>query len=305
VSAAETCDLLEEQGRELPVEGSQVRLSLAPFETATVKANCRRIASGGVCLGTRAEPRQPVYVRYWRYNKHAAPLGFLPCAVRLDPPGASAGQPPKVTPPEPLPPVQLQPGEAVRLRAVVANNRVEPIAGTLSVSAPEGWGVSVSAFHFEMEAGGHKAFDFVVDCPGDALRGAYCVRAEVDIGDGQRYCDYCEIGVSQAPEAALDASWEATPVKVTRGGQGALVLRLHNRAPQTVEGEAQLCAPFEAWEFLGPYTQTFSVPAGGRAQVSYDFRPPEWLEPGRYWAMVKVMYRGRLYYTEALDLEVL
>jgi alpha-mannosidase len=289
-NAAHVCDLLEEQCQPVPTDGQRLNISLKPFETATIKAECQLLGSEAGSLGAGAEPRQPVYVRYWRYNKHAAPIGFLPCAVRLDPHA------------EPC----LTSGTAMLFRAVVASNRAEPVRGTVSPVVPEGWGVSVASFHFELDAGGDQTFDFIVDCPDEALAGIYSVRAEVEVGDGQTYCDVCELTVGQPPTArTLRAEWERTHVAVQKGRHERLVLRLENGTPQEIIGEAQLCSPFETWEFLGPYTQTFVVAAGGSAQVAFGFRPPPHAEGGHYWALAKVMWNGRLYYTEAIDLEVL
>jgi len=289
ITRAWRANLLEEPEETIPLAEGVLALRLAPFETQTLLLEIPAEAAVGHQLGAQQEAVQPVYLRFWRHNRGCAPLGFLPVTLRLNAVGTT----------------EFKPGGASLLRATVASSlRDRRVGGSVTVEVPEGWGASVSVFRFELEPGGLEQFEVVVDAPPQAEPGVYRVLAYLDTGDGQRYYDACEVSVGPSAEAPLSASWGCARIIAAPGGQATLVLQLSNASPQTIFGEAILCSPFETWTFLGPRSVAFAVPGRGRAEVRFQFCPPEDCEPGHYWAMAKVAYGSRLYYTEAVDLEV-
>ena len=63
-----------------------------------------------------------------------------------------------------------------------------------------------------------------------------------------------------------------------------------------LRGEAQLVSPFGSWEMLGPWTQGFSVAPGASAVLcdSPYTHVPVTARHAQWWALVKVMYYGRV-----------
>jgi predicted ATPase len=71
-----------------------------------------------------------------------------------------------------------------------------------------------------------------------------------------------------------------------------------------LRGEAQLVSPFGSWEMLGPWTQGFSVAPGASAVLRFAVHVPLTARHAQSWALVKVMYYGRVRYTEAIPVVI-
>ncbi len=81
--------------------------------------------------------------------------------------------------------------------------------------------------------------------------------------------------------------------------------QLRNLAGSAIRGEAQLISPYGSWRQVRPWTTGFAVPAGGGTALRFKVTAPGTARPGeQWWALVKVMYFGRLVYTEAVDVTV-
>jgi hypothetical protein len=80
---------------------------------------------------------------------------------------------------------------------------------------------------------------------------------------------------------------------------------LRNGAASEIRGEAQILSPHETWPAITPWTQGFTVDPGKDAVVTFTVEPPYDSAGGTYWALVKVMYFGRLLYTESIPIEIL
>ena len=65
-----------------------------------------------------------------------------------------------------------------------------------------------------------------------------------------------------------------------------------------------MLSPFDTWPMTSPWTQGFEVAAGETTDLSFQINVPRGVAPGRYWVLIKVMYFGRLHYTEAIAVEV-
>jgi hypothetical protein len=68
--------------------------------------------------------------------------------------------------------------------------------------------------------------------------------------------------------------------------------------------EAHLISPWGTWEWLGPAVTGAELPAGGTITLDFDVTPPEWLSPGRWWALIRVAAAGQLVYSPAVAVEV-
>jgi hypothetical protein len=66
-----------------------------------------------------------------------------------------------------------------------------------------------------------------------------------------------------------------------------------------------MISPWGTWAALGPWTRGFAVPPGEAVTLCYPVRPPAGARPGaHWWALAKVMYFGRIAYSECARIEV-
>jgi len=70
----------------------------------------------------------------------------------------------------------------VTLRLTVASDSSDaPLSGTVTVVCPPGWSASPAVLPFTLSAGEHLEADVVVKSPAGAKRGAYPVRAQLEV----------------------------------------------------------------------------------------------------------------------------
>ena len=93
-------------------------------------------------------------------------------------------------------------------------------------------------------------------------------------------------------------------LRLTAGDEARLRVRMRNRTHSEIRGEAQVLSPHETWGFIQPWTQGFAVGAGAELEIDFKVAPPFDTDGGTYWAMVKVMWFGRLAYTESVALKL-
>ena len=92
-------------------------------------------------------------------------------------------------------------------------------------------------------------------------------------------------------------------LRLAPGEAGVIEVTVRNRAASEIRGEAQLISPFGSWPFQGAWTSGFSAAAGAAALLSFDVAAPADARPGeQWWALVKVMYFGRVRYTEPVEI---
>jgi uncharacterized membrane protein len=109
---------------------------------------------------------------------------------------------------------------------------------------------------------------------------------------------------SDAMGAELDVELISDEVSLQAGERGSVEVRLRNRAASEIRGEAQILSPHETWPAITPWTQGFAVAPGKETTVKFAVEPPFDFRPGTWWALVKVMYFGRLTYTESVPIGV-
>jgi hypothetical protein len=103
----------------------------------------------------------------------------------------------------------------------------------------------------------------------------------------------------------LEAQLPTGEIRVEAGQRGELRVLLRNCAASEIRGEAQLISPHETWPLARPWTQGFTLGAGEEGSVAFEIAPPAGFRGGGYWALVKIMYFGRLLYTEAVSIALL
>jgi alpha-mannosidase len=306
VTAAWLTDLLEEaDGGALPVQDGTVFVDLPAFGTVTMVVAVPARVPAGTARGT--DPVKPVYARYWLHGKGPAPAGNLPVAVHFSPVRvALAG-----------------PAGAAAL-ALTVGCGAEPAAGTVELVTPPGVEAGPGGeLRYDLAPGGYAAWDLTVRAPG-AAPGRYFVAARIRDDLGQLIEDTAMVAVGERrwpdpdlpPEETLElmqADYSAgaaevdvavlTPgLQLPAGGEGELAVRVTSGLASGLHGEAQLVSPFGSWELLGPWTQGFSIAPGAGTVLRFTVRVPPTARHGQWWALVKLMYYGRVRYTEAIPI---
>ncbi|MGO9926865.1 MAG: NEW3 domain-containing protein [Mycobacterium sp.] len=292
VRALQLADLLEKpQHRKKPVDlhGYQVATVLARLEMPSA-------LTGFAELAPQAEAAQPLYARYWLHNRGPAPLGGLPAVAHLHPQRATG-----------------KPGADVVLRLTAASDCSDSaLDGEVTVVCPDGWSARPVELPFTLCSGDHRDAEVVVSIPARAQPGLYPVRAQLRItGDAvpaawrQVVEDVCVVEVGARHEEDLVYLAEGpADVELAAGETARLSVTVGTHARADLALEAHLISPWGTWEWIGPAARGAVLPARGTAELSFDVTPPAWLDPGQWWALVRVGCAGRLFYSPAVKVAV-
>jgi alpha-mannosidase len=68
--------------------------------------------------------------------------------------------------------------------------------------------------------------------------------------------------------------------------------------------EAHLISPWGTWEWMGPNAFGVELHARGTKELSFTVAPPVWVEPGEWWALIRVAAAGQLIYSPAVKVTV-
>ncbi|HEY2549212.1 MAG TPA: glycoside hydrolase family 38 C-terminal domain-containing protein [Streptosporangiaceae bacterium] len=300
-------------GELLSCPGGQVTVSVPAAGTATLTAVPGPVPALEPAAGPAQplpEPAQPVFTRYWLHGKGPAPAGNLPVAVHLSP-----GR------------VPLSPGAAARLRLTVACGP-KSATGIVQLDVPAGLSVQPAGpLRYDLPGLGHASWELTVRPAGAPAAGRYFVAAQITDAAGQRLEDAALVAVGEPADPALTmpagqlAPQLAAPEQATAaeidlrlltprlalapGWHGQIRAVLANRTAAGLRGEAQLVSPFGSWAQTAPWTTGFSVPAGAETELAFSVAGPAAARPGQHWwALIKVMYFGRLAYTEPVRVSV-
>ena len=311
VSAAWLTDLLEEtDGAALPVVDGAVIVDMPAFDTVTlvVRTGSRGPGDGG---RTAVEPVQPVYARYWLHGKGPAPAGNLPVAVHFSPTRVALAEP----------------GEAGLLTLTVGCGP-EPASGTVELILPDGITVTTQPdLRYELAPGGYAAWDLTVRAAPGTGPGRHFAAARIRDEHGHVIEDTAMVAVGERrwpdpalpPEEALEAMQAdfiaaaaemelavLTPeLRLTPGSRDEVRVGVSTQLASEVHGEAQLVSPFGTWDLVSPPAQGFSVTAREPAVLRYQVIVPATARPGtRSWALAKVMYFGRVRYSQAIPINI-
>jgi alpha-mannosidase len=330
---AETTDLLEDAGSEAEVAEGSVRLSVEPFQIVTLRARTGDWWGDGADRGRAplvGEVAQPVFADYWLHNKGAAPTGYQPVTVQIRPRQMTGGGPFRVpvvvasertdvptagsviidvppawvaTPRER--PYRLAPGAhlAFETNVSVADDAPD---GRYFVAAriTDGGQTHEDVVTIDLDRGAERSDEELADPGGRSpVLGRAIERALATAGLDARSPepDALDDG-SRGPD--LEVELIDRQIRVRPGERSALRLSVRNCVASEIRGEAQLISPHDTWAFAGPWTQGFAVAPGAEIPIEFAVAPPPGTNPGTWWALVKVMYFGRLHYTESVPLEV-
>ncbi len=111
--------------------------------------------------------------------------------------------------------------------------------------------------------------------------------------------------VDDAQAAELDVSVADRELTLRPGETGAIEVRLASTCVSELRGEAQLVSPFGSWQQAGPWTAGFTIGPGASTVARFAVTAAATARPGeQWWALVKVMYFGRLRYTEPVQVTI-
>ena len=298
VSAAARVDLLEQPRVQHLSTGD---LSLHGFEIATVltRLNLPQILEADhTVLAPDAEAAQPLYARYWLHNRGPAPLGGLPAVAHLHPQH-----------------VAVEPDSDAQLRLTVASDCSDTVLhGHVRLLCPDGWTADPTELPFMLPPSAHLATGVVLTAPPDVAPGLYPVRAELALTGNhvsmppswrQVVEDVCVVSVAApADDSLLRFVSAPEPVVVKAGERARLSVTVATDAYADLTVEAHLISPWGTWEWIGPGATGVELAARGTAALSFDVAPPVWVEPGQWWALIRVAGAGQLLYSPAVKVTV-
>jgi hypothetical protein len=319
-----TTTLLEEDRQPALTDGGALHLDLPACGIVTAGAvpepvAARLPADRWVELGPRVEPAQPVYSDYWQHNRGAAPMGYQPVTVQIVPTAVTTDG-------------------AVAIPIHVASERTDAaVAGRVEIVPPDGWSADPPERLYRLAPGAYVEFETVLTPPRAATAGRYFAAAQITDEAGQRHedvvtIDYDPAGTTEPPQpssiltidritrkaalvphrggtegstaADLTVSLLTPELRLSPGGSGHLEVACRNMTAGEVRGEAQVLSPYETWPAVRPWTQGFAVAPAETTVLRFDVVVPTHFRPATYWALVKVMYFGRRWYTESVPVVI-
>jgi alpha-mannosidase len=286
VAAAWKCNGLEEPREELSIAAGVVRVPLGQFEVATVMLE---LGEGVPAFNwAAAGGARPQYVRWWRYNRGEAPLGWMPAVVLFDEEA----------------PRRAEPGDtfSVGLTVAAAYTRAE-VPVSVKLVAPEGWQIEEGEYELRLPPQGQQRRSLTVTIPASAAPGQYVLLACLTAPSSVPLYDVLQVSVGAEPGPLCAAEIEKAPADAPAGAAQVHV-RVRNLSRCPLAGEVVLISPVEAWELYEQATQSFSVAAGRETTVSYALAAPLHELRGWVWALAKVMVAGQVRYTESIRIDL-
>jgi alpha-mannosidase len=151
-----------------------------------------------------------------------------------------------------------------------------------------------------------------VAVPANGQPGLYPVRAQLRVtGSGvppawrQVVEDVCTVAVGAVRDDRLLYLVDGpADVELAAGGSARLSVTVGTQARADLALEAHLISPWGTWEWMGPPALGAVLPARGRVALGFDVTPPVGLEPGQWWALVRIGCAGRLVYSPAVKVTI-
>ncbi|MCX7599602.1 MAG: hypothetical protein N2512_12165 [Armatimonadetes bacterium] len=284
VASAWKATALDEPLSELTVSDEGVVVPLGQFETATVLLSCDRAPAVAPVADIT-----PQYARWWRHNRGAEPLGFVP-AVPLF---------------EPDHPVQAEPGDTLEAMLTISSCYLsrEALAG-VRIELPSGW--QVSGFppgQVTLSPGQFETHQLQMTVPRDAAPGQYLIYAWLDPPFGPPFYDVLQVAVGEEPGPVLEAHISPPQVSLPSANP-SIYVTVRNRTRARLVSQVQLLSPVEAWPMVERSTHALDIPPGAETVVQYPLRPlPQELD-GWLWVLAKVTAAGHIVYTDAVRINL-
>jgi hypothetical protein len=206
-----------------------------------------------------------------------------------------------------------------------------PASGLVVLDVPPGLVVEPAGpdtpLCYELDGGGFASWDLTARVLPGTPPGRYYVAARIldDLGQSLEDAALVTVGEPAAPPldlpldellplleadgqaAAAEIGLRLLPAAMTIGAgrAGELSVQVTNRTAAPIRGECQLISPLGTWQLLGPWTRGFAAQPGELVTLCYSVRLPASARPGsHWWALAKVMYFGRIAYSETARIEV-
>jgi hypothetical protein len=219
--------------------------------------------------------------------------------------------------------------DSARLRLTVAGGP-EPASGLVTLDVPPGLVMEptgpAAPLRYDLAGGGFASWDLTARVLPGTQPGRYYVAARIldDLGQSLEDAALVTVGEPAAPPldlpldellpllvadeqaAAAEIGLRLLPAAMTIGAgrPGELSVQVTNRTAAPIRGECQLISPLGTWATLGPWTRGFSAQPGEAITLCYSVRLPASTRPGsHWWALAKVMYFGRIVYSESVRIE--
>jgi hypothetical protein len=200
-------------------------------------------------------------------------------------------------------------------------------AGEVSLLVPPELEVTPPGpLRYDLAGDDHAGWELTVRAPG-AEPGRYFVAARIIDPSGQVIEDDAMVAVGEKrwpardlpPEETLErmfADFQAvagevelsmlTPdLDLAPGTTGQIVVRVTSHLASQLRGEAQLISPFGTWELLQGHSEPVALAPSARTELRFAVTIPGTARPGTaWWALVKLMYFGRVCYSEAVPVRV-
>ncbi len=301
VSSASRVNLLEEA--RLQKHRAFEGVTLQGYEIATMltRLNMPRVLEADhTQLAPDAEAAQPLYARYWLHNRGPAPLGGLPAVAHLHPQATVA-----------------EAGDEVVLRLTAASDCTDSVLhGAVRLVCPDGWKASPPRLPFVLPGGGHLEADVELTMPPGTPPGLYPIRAQLVVtGDDAESMPVSwrqvvedvatvSVGTPREDNEIVYLVGEPADVEVAAGESARLAVTVGTSAGASLALEAHLISPWGTWEWIGPAAQGAVLIPGETVELGFDVAPPSWVQPGEWWALVRVGCAGRLLYSPAVKVTV-
>jgi len=231
----------------------------------------------------------PQYARWWRHNRGAEPLGFVPAVPLFDLDG----------------PVRAEPGDTLEAKLFISTCYLSREArAKLHVELPTGWQASGDLPDLvTMSPNRYESCRLRLTVPPDAEAGQYLIYAWLHPPFGPAFYDVLHVAVAEEPGAIVEAA--ITPQAISlKQANPSLRVGVRNLARTRLVADAVLIAPVEAWPLIERSTQALDIAPGGEAAVEYPLRQLCHALEGWLWALAKVAAAGQIVYTEAVRIDL-
>jgi len=213
------------------------------------------------------------------------------------------------------------------LRLTVAGGP-EPASGEVTLAVPARLAATMDRPpRYDLPGGGYASWQVAVRAEPGTRAGRYYLAAAIRDDLGQVLEDVALVTVGEPPappldlplaellpliaddeqRAAAEADLRLSPaaVRLPPGGCGELVAEISNGTAAPIRGECQLISPHGSWPLLGAAAHGFAAGPGQTARLRFAITVPAAARPGSsWWALAKLMYFGRVRYSECARVEI-